>query len=52
MTVVSRDDDESVVEFAQGSELVDRGFDGVVELEEVAESAVVVEGMPESFSTK
>ena len=52
VAVVGGDEDEGVVEFAEGSEFFDRGFDGVVELEEVAEGAVVVESVPGLFSTE
>lgn len=45
VAVVSGDEDERVVEDAEGFEAGDGGADGVVELEEVAERAVVVEGV-------
>ena len=52
VAVVGGDEDEGVSELAEGFELCHCGFDGVVELEEVAESAVVVEGVPELFSDR
>ena len=45
VAVVGGDDHEGVVEFADFFEVRHGGFDGIVELEEFAESAVVVEEM-------
>ena len=41
--MIGRDDDEGLVEDAFSFEMLDRGADGVVELEKLAERAVVVE---------